>query len=279
MDNPVRLEFLPNELLMYIFRYLQPEDLFRAFYDLNIRLNILLQTLEFLSLTPKFNHSSDDNYLPYIHGLILNRGIDINFTIFSQIRFLILRYPTEKSLNQLNHQTFPYLEHLRINHMHISLINRNADLCRKIFSNIFPRLASCYLFQWEKITNIQGWTYSSLRVLKIGIIDLLVYKTILSTCPNLYFLQFATVISNNTPMEIVQHKTLRRMIIKTTDFIPSWNIEDINICISYVPRLEYLTIYRSDTFIDWSSHLSFLRQFDYFFLDERKTFAIRRFSK
>jgi hypothetical protein len=68
-------------------------------------------------------------------------------------------------LTQLTHQTFPYLEHLRINHMHISLINHNADLCRKVFSNIFPRLITCYLFQWEKIMNIQGWTYSLVRSL------------------------------------------------------------------------------------------------------------------
>ena len=107
-----------------ITEYLQPEYLFRAFYNLNSRLNILLQTFHCLSLTFSTNHSKEDDSFPYIRGLIINRAIDVNFNHFSQIRFLILRFPTEKSLDQLNHDTLPYLEHLRVNHMHISVINR-----------------------------------------------------------------------------------------------------------------------------------------------------------
>jgi hypothetical protein len=272
--NLFRLELLPNEILIDLFRYFHPRDLFQAFYNLNSHFNILLQTLHYLSLTLSTNYSNKDDYFPYIRILIINRAVDINLNYFSQIHHLILRYPTDKLLNQLNNQTLPYLKHLRINHMHISVLNRISDVCEKIFSNTFSNLESCYLFEWGTITKIQNWTQlPSLRILKVGTIDLLVYKAILSVCPNLYFLQLATILPNNTHFNINQHRNLKRMIIRTTAFVQPWKDEDISCCFSYVPYLEYLSLHRTDMMIvskyDWlapiiACYLPFLRQFDFY---------------
>ena len=146
-DNPSRLELLPNELLIDIFEYFHPQDLFRVFYNLNIRFNILLQSLHHLSLTVSTNNCVEDEFIPYIRTLIVNRAIDIDLNRFNQIRSLILRYPTDKLLAQLNGNILPHLEHLCVNHMHISVLNLIPDLCDKIFSNNFPKLKSCYLLE------------------------------------------------------------------------------------------------------------------------------------
>jgi hypothetical protein len=274
MKIPFRLEFLPNELLIYIFQYIQPRDLFHAFYNLNFRFNILLQTLPYLSFTLSINNSNPDDFFPYIRILMINRAIDINLNYFTRIRYLILRYPTDQLLAQLNHDTLPCLEHLCVNHMHISLLNRIPDLCDKIFSDIFPNLQSSYLCQWETITNSQGWRQSSsLRILKVGTIDLVIYKAILSSCSNLYFLQLATILPNNKLFNITPHRNLKRMIIKTTSFVRPWNDDDVSCCLSYVPCLEYLCVHRTNMMIipkyDWlasmiACHLPCLQRFDFY---------------
>lgn len=272
--NYSRLEHLPNELLIDIFQYFNVQDLFQAFYNLNFRFNILLQTLNSLLLTLPYNYSIYDNYFPYIRILIINRAIDINLNYFSQIQHLILRYPTDRLLAQLNNEMLPCLKHLRINHMHVSVLDRIPELCKKIFSNTFPNLVTCYLFEWSIIPKFQECTQLlSLRVLKIGTIDLFIYKAILSVCPNLYFFQLATVLPNHTYFDINQHRNLKRMTIRTIAFVQPWEDENINICLSYVPYLEYLCIHRADKKVtskyDWfasviTRDLLFLRQFDFY---------------
>jgi hypothetical protein len=274
-SNLFRLEFLPNELLIDIFQYFHSRDLFRAFYNLNIRFNMLLQSLHYLSLTVSSKNSIEGEFLPYIRVLIIDRAIDTNLNRFNQIQYLILRYPTDQLLAQLNGNTLPHLKHLCVNHMHISVLNRIPDLCDKIFSNHFPNLKSCYLFEWWTIIKIQTWTQSSsLRILKVGKIDLFVYKIILSSCPNLYLLQLATITSNNTPFDISQHVNLKRLIIKTTAFVQLWNDEDVNSCLSYVPCLEHFSVHRTDITVipkyDWlasiiACHLPYLRRFYFYF--------------
>ncbi len=274
-NNFFQLESLPNEILIDIFQFFHPRHLFQSLYTLNTRFNILIQSLNHLTLTLSTNHYNEDDFLPYIRILIINRAIDINLHPFIQVRCLILRYPTDKLLAQLNLNILPQLEHLSINSMHISVLNRIPTLCDKIFSNGFSKLKSCYLFEWETITKGQGWTIlPSLNILKVGNIDLFVYKAILSSCPNLYFLQLATLISNNTPFHILPHRNLKRMTIRTTALVQPWNDEDIDSCLSYVPNLEYLCVHKTNMFFkrryDWlasiiACRLPSLRQFKFYF--------------
>ena len=113
---PFRLEFLPNEILMYIFQYFDARDLFRAFYNLNIRLNKLLQSLNYLSFTLlKYNSNEINDYnifAPYIYSLIIDYSINIDLNDFVNLHRLTLLSPTSNQLKQIVFTTLPYLEHL-----------------------------------------------------------------------------------------------------------------------------------------------------------------------
>ena len=78
-----RLELLPDEILIEIFRYFDARDLFRAFYSLNLRFNELLQTLNdvclILSIRNREQISTVANFLPYIHTLIVRYKTDVIF--------------------------------------------------------------------------------------------------------------------------------------------------------------------------------------------------------
>jgi hypothetical protein len=272
--NISQLELLPNEILTDLFYLIHPQDLFRAFNNLNSRFNTLLRSLNHLSLTLSTCYYNEDDFCPYIRTLIINRAVDTNLNHFTKIRHLILRYPTDKLLGQLNANVLPHMEYLSVNHMHISVINHIPNLYDKIFSNNLPNLKSCSLVEWSTITEIQQWSQSpSLRVLKVGTINLFICKAILSSCPNLYFLQLGRLTSSERSFHIKPHMILKRLIIKTDAFVQPWNEFDVNSCLLYVPNLEYLSVHRSDMMLiskfDWlasmvTCHLPLLRRF-YFY--------------
>ena len=73
--NLSQLETLPNEILIEIFEHLDARDLFRAFYNLNLRINKLLQCLNklclMLSIHDREEISANAIFLPYIQILIV----------------------------------------------------------------------------------------------------------------------------------------------------------------------------------------------------------------
>jgi hypothetical protein len=109
------LEILPNEILFVIFRYFNARDLFRAFYNLNIRFNQLIQSFNELQLVFQVQTSADKgNIFPfYVYTLIVNSGIDVNLNHFPNIRRLKIDSIPNNSLSQSN---LPYLEHLTLSH-------------------------------------------------------------------------------------------------------------------------------------------------------------------
>ncbi|CAF3901417.1 unnamed protein product [Adineta steineri] len=275
-NNLLQLESLPNEIFAGIFEFLQCPELFQAFYHLNSRFNNLLQSLPYLTVNLLTNYTNNNNdFFPYVRSLIIDRAIDINLCRFMQIRSLTLRYPTDQLLAQLISSSSLHLEHLSVNHMHVSVLNYIPNLCDKVFSNGFSKLKSCHLLEWGTIVKNSQWTIlPCLYILKIGKIDLFIYKSILSSCPNLYFLQLATVISSNTSIHIRPHLNLKRIVIRTTVFVERWTDDDMNICLSYVPNLEYLSVHQPSMIFpqknDWlasiiACHLPCLHQFHYYF--------------
>jgi len=199
--NPFRLEFLPNEILIHIFEYFDARDLFRSFYNLNIRLNKLLQSINNLSLTLlKCNSNEINNYqifASYIYTLKIDYAINIDLNYFTNIHRLILISPTSNQLKQVVFNPLPYLEHLTIGYEHFLYSYYIPDLCEKIFSNKFPHLTSCYLLEPRILEIIPNLTESiQIRILKLDNIDIFIYKNILSLCPNLYLFQF-TIINHN----------------------------------------------------------------------------------
>jgi hypothetical protein len=247
MNNniPSRLEYLPNEILMYIFQYFDARDLFRAFYNLNIRLNKLLQSLTYLSFTLLKSNSNDyDLFAPYIYTLTIDYAVNIDLNHFRNLHRLTLLSPTSNQLKQIVFTSLPYLEHLSIGYEHFLYSHYIPDLCQKIFSNDFPQLKSCYLFEPRILEILPHLTPSTqLRILKMDNIDLLTYKDILSLCPNLYLFQFTMLNQHEEVYQITPHLNLKRMIIKFQSLVKSISDCAMNHYLSYVPNLEQLNIH------------------------------------
>ncbi|CAF2529133.1 unnamed protein product [Rotaria sp. Silwood2] len=243
-ENFLTFESLLNEVLINIFKYLNTSDIFQSFYNLNFRFNSLIQSLNNLHLTiSEDNQSIDINlFSSYIHSLITIGNVDINLHHFKNVRRLILHYPTNKLLKQLDVDILPYLEYLSIPDVLFDM----SSIYQKIFSNTFPNLKFCNLFGFETIETILKWTQiSSLRILKIGLIDFHVYKAILSACPNLYYLQLKMFQSYLKLSHIQTHSNLKKLEIYSE--ISDWHYNDqlIDIFLGCVSNLEQLSIYRS----------------------------------
>ena len=241
---PSLFELLPNEVIINIFKYLNTPDIFQSFYNLNFHFNKLIQSLHNLHLT-----ISKDNYLinmdlfsPYIYSLITIGDVDINLSHFKNIRRLILHYPTTKFLKQFDNDILPNLEYLSIPDVLFGM----SFIYEKIFSNKYPYLKSCHFYGFETIETIQKWTQTpSIRILKIGLIDFYVYKSILSSCPNLYYFKLEMFQSYLKLSDIQFHSNLKKLEIHSE--INDWRYNDqlIDIFLGCVTNLEQLSIYRT----------------------------------
>jgi hypothetical protein len=104
-------EYLPNELLIKIFQYIDPRDLYHAFYNLNARLNAILQSPYYLTFTlsnaDNNNNNEDTFFFPYIYTLINHPGVNVNLNRFINVRRLWLSSPTSNQLKQLESDTLP----------------------------------------------------------------------------------------------------------------------------------------------------------------------------
>jgi hypothetical protein len=264
--HPSRLEDLPNELLTDIFKNIGARNLFRSFHNLNYRLNQLIQSFQYLQLifhlkTSNIIKTNDEIFPFYVHTLIVDPWINFNLNHFPNVRHLTLNNPLPKVLEQLKPEVMPYLEHLSISYAFN--MYEMVLLHEKIFSNRFLHLKSCELFEKQSILSIQNWTQSpSIRFLKTEFIDSLIYTTILSACPNLYFFKFSMLPSNGMPSKTVQiHTHLKHMIIELRD--PDWSYDDYKISgfLASVPNLKQFEIHRrnySTNIIEHFEHYDWL---------------------
>jgi len=243
MDNNIsRLELLPNETFIEIFQYFDIKQLFHIFDNLNSRFNGLIRSVNNLIFKVyDNNYIPTDNFIPYIDNLSIYCQVYVNFKYFTNIRHLNLIQLTGYSLEQFDRKILPYLEDLSVKN-----INSNSSdiLYTKIFSNTFSGLKSSYISQNSEIQiNIKFEYLPVLYKLQIGIINLHIYETILSVCPNLNLFKFRLKPSISNA-DIKPHFNLKRMIIKPEDYIQSKNDHAINHCLSFVPNLERLKIHQ-----------------------------------
>ncbi|CAF4712127.1 unnamed protein product [Rotaria sp. Silwood1] len=275
-----KFEYLPNELIMKMFKYFDAHDLYNAFYNLNHRFNTLLQTVKYLSLNISSKEHIEQNYLqviaPYIYTLTITQSMNVNLIHFIELRRLSLVNPTAELISQFDTSIVPYLEYLSVNCE--ALTYYMPDFIRKIFSNHFRNLRSCHLVGVEPIYTSEGWTQSpSIRILKVGFIDLFIYQAILLACPNLYFLDLETSFSTNTFSHSQSYMNLKRLNIKFPFKMWPRNEHVIGVFFACLPNLEQLTIHRVDELslsipplvnYDWlaskiSLYLPSLRQFTF----------------
>lgn len=260
MEKSLTFESLSNELLIKLFRYFDTADIFQSFYNLNSRFNTLIQSLNHLQLIISKDHNFLDLNLfsSHIHSLIILDDVDINLLNFKNLHRLILHYPSSTLLEQCELDILSNLEYLSIPNILFGM----SPIFQKIFSNKFPHLKSCHLFGFETIETILPWTQtSSLRILKIGLIDFHVYKSILSSCPNLYHLKLKLFQSYLKLSDIRTHSNLRQLEIHSE--INDWRYNDqlIDIFLGCVSNLEQLSIYR---WISISEIVELIPDYDWF---------------
>ncbi|CAF2572557.1 unnamed protein product [Rotaria sp. Silwood2] len=271
-----RLEMLPNETFIEIFQYLDIENLFRAFDNLNFRFNTILRNLNNLvCYLWDNNYTKMNSFISYIDTLIINCRININFNYFTNIRYLKLTWLTDQILEQLNTSTLRCLEHLFVKQLSCNCADILYD---KIFSNTFPCLKSFYVCQNSSIIAKEWFVcLPVLCNLQIGIIDLFVYVAILSKCPNLNIFKFLLK-SRDISVCGKPHVNLKQMTIKSEDSNLLKYDSIINTCLSYVPNLERLSIHQVFFQVnipyylktDWhassiANYLPLLHRFDYYF--------------
>jgi hypothetical protein len=263
--NLFRLEFLPNEILIDIFQYFNVRDLHRAFYNLNSRFNILLQSCNNLILSlSKSDFNNIDQYeifIPYIHTLILDFETDIYLNIFTNIRRLQLLSPTNVQFNELQSAILPSLEHLSVGYKRgysffQDLIDER-NLYEKIFSNGFPHLKTCTLLLENFIfplSNVNQLTH--LRILRIQLISFTTYNSILLLCPNLDLFQFSPQPYKQS-IHPAQHTNLSRMIMIFCNLSKPLYDCDIDPYLASVPNLDQLIVHGTNENSNITEYLTY----------------------
>jgi hypothetical protein len=276
-NNPTRLECLPNETFFEIFEYLDGRDVYRAFDNLNSRFNALLRALDQLSLTLSPNDNQDfdqEIFSSSIHTLIVNNNANVIIGHFPNLRHLILHWLPANVIDKLECDILPYLEYLSVDSRISSSAYSIFNIDNQIFTNGFSQLKFCYLPNMPIGVSDTRWRQTpSINVLKIGRIDLYIYQSILSSCPNLRVFEFAIDGQSEIPMNIEQHPNIKILVIKEMTF----NKRIINMCLSCVPNVQRLDIHAKDSYIsslqrwsesDWFKpiidlHLSKLRRMNF----------------
>lgn len=241
--NQTQFEYFPNEILIEIFEYFNASDLYHTFYNLNLRFNRLLQSLDQLYLILPTTDLYNSIYLPYISTLIINKRVDIIFNQFIHIRRLILHWLPDSIINKLKSNILPNLEYLYINSRQLSIECWKNNFYDKIFTNGFPRLKSCFLLEMNTIKRNLSWCHTpSIKILKIGSINLFVYQKILLSCTNLNLFEFGIAGSDQTLLRIKHHMNVKTLVIKKVHCLMMINMNIMNMFLSCVPNLTRLDI-------------------------------------
>jgi hypothetical protein len=277
------LELLPNEILIKIFEYIDARELYRGFYNLNSRLNQLIRSSNRLSLT--LSQSDRNENIDYeiissqIYTLIVNQGAGVILAHFTNVRRLILFWLPDNVLDKLLVDILPHLKLLHISSRSLTSVCWRIDFYDKIFTNGFPQLKFCSLADMDiKKDYLESSHTPALTVLKLGSVNLFIYKIILSSCPNLHFFQLSIVRSERIPNRIEHHMNIKNLVLKPVCPSMILNTGVINMYLSCVPNLERLSIHLIRHVIsnfpqfcrsDWLAriidlHLSKLHQVDYY---------------
>jgi hypothetical protein len=210
----MRLEDLPNELLIEVFQRLDARTLYQCFYHLNSRLDDLLCSLSTLCLIlwPEQDTSYDDLFVEQVQTLIIPGASE----------FLLSRYPRLRRLILVNGKAKQITE-LLLQGAHLTSLSLISPRCfystfiihEMIFSNKFPRLTSCHLttvYSPSSALRHLSWQQSPLlRSLRISSRDPLIHVAVLTACPNLNALDLSIVQLDRTPTDIPRHERLKRL--------------------------------------------------------------------
>ena len=242
------LEQLPSEVLLEIFDYLPPHDLYEAFTGLNAHLTTVCTSLFNLHLTLHEDWDDQRRALPsfaaHVRTLIVKHDEPIDFSALPNIRSLKLCRPTANQCDAIEAHMLPQLEHLAIENLYFS--DHSEQLCRRLLSSSFSRLHTCRI---DRMTLDRSLAHcsSSLRKLTIspGTWKSDHYQRLLRACPNLTYLRllhvrempFSMCSDRTTPT----HLSLRRLCVHFSSLGKDW-FQQLDSFLAMVTQLRDFTL-------------------------------------
>jgi hypothetical protein len=245
---------LPNEILLDIFQWIDARTLYNCFFNLNARLNHLLQSLTNLQLI--IWSRQDTDHLDYlfssrIQTLIVYCDALYTLTQFSQVRHLIL---IDSRQEQMSRAMLDGQQLRTISLISPRCFSNAYHFHEMIFSNRFPRLTSCYLTTvYSPSIEIRrlSWQQSpALRFLRISSCDALIHVAILAACPNLCMLHLSVVHLNRTPINSPIHRQLKQLTCRFERMHWPSDNQIFSTFFILVPNLQRLIVHRSATLPD-----------------------------
>jgi hypothetical protein len=183
----MKLEDLPNELLIEIFEYIDIRDLFNGFWNLNKRINDLLRMLRNLSYNlERLDLALISLFSKQITRLIVNTWQYADLYQFPYLHSLILYQATINQLQQIRVEFMPHLVYLSVSALpgFASL----PQLAEQIFSNAMPSIRHVDLGHVH-VPYLRTWSQSpSLSSVSIHSTNPTVIPYILQSSPNLVYL-------------------------------------------------------------------------------------------
>ena len=103
MNNLIRLEDLPNELISDMFEYIDARTLYHCFYNLNYRFNVLLKSLTRLCLVlwKSSNDYYDELFASRVHTLVIHNDVVFILSQYINVRHLILFNSKHNQISQI----------------------------------------------------------------------------------------------------------------------------------------------------------------------------------
>lgn len=243
-----RFEQLPNELLLDVFQYFKAVELSHIFYNLNHRLNNLIQSIPHLSLTiAKAEQTQTCILSPYVNALNLTEAVDLSLAAFPRLTRLLVTVPNDTVLATLCSPQLDNLEHLTV--VSSTSFQLTYDLDNKILTGGFPKLQS-YAANRLSLAHItiDRPQATALRVLKISSLTLRTIQFVLSACPNLHFLDAHITLLNLRAAKIEPHRHLKHLIVRTP--FNAWSRDDprpiLTDLLSCAPHLKKLSLHQRE---------------------------------
>ena len=246
------IEYLPNELFLNVFQYINARDLHHVWSKLNKRFTNLVQSVSMYAHLIEVNDYKSYKlcfrYYPsqfiyirieqkcHLHGTL-------NLTHFSNIRSLHLGIVTCKLYDQITPENMPYLTHLTVNELQG---NRNPALL--LFgSKQFLHLTTCHLPYFFR-TNIQLQPCVTLRSLHLNFCyQVILYEQITIFLPNLIYFESVfqmDYIGVNSIVDkqkmMVPHHRLRHLKIELNKYV---TLNFLPLMLTVFPEIRCLEFY------------------------------------
>lgn len=244
------LEDLPDELLVDIFSYLSPIDLFNSFAHINSRFDSILcdQSVQIGIRVTSHNYTQIAYFAHYFtHVHVCTDEIDIRqFSNLRSLTFGPTPKPSDELINQLTDEPreyFPYLTQLTVYQPISTWYSApSIRLWTQIFTKRFSsRLKRCSLFGRIFALPPKSFYCPSIQNLSIGGCSLRDLPELLLTLPNLKFLETDVWgVADMKNDSSFYHPNLTNLHIKFSQ--QTIVIDELCCLLSYVPYLETFTI-------------------------------------